>query len=399
MNEATALILQKRIDRFFDIADPPVPDDKFAEMLAAMRADFPVSAIGKLPRVTCRDCSDPKVQCQRHSKQKCNTCDQRISTAHIHLDFVGHAHLTDRLNEVDPDWDWLPMAFDDDGLPKVSGGGSLWIILRFGGRFFQGIGDAGQKKGGDALKEMIGDALRNVSMRRGAALSLWMKERDVPEDADPAPGKTEQDAVNAAARATAKKAPAAPAKAAAKKATPAKAAAKMAAAPAGGLPDGVTAEDLAELTAAMAALEDPDQVRTWIEGRKVNPDTWEGITSGKMNAIRSAIKNMGKVQAAGNPPLSTPPEPAPPKPPAPPTAVNPRTELAERAEALPDAWASILKGEIIANVPGLSGSVGEVVMQAPDDADWSEWLTTWITDAETDLAKDPDAVPPGGEAY
>ena len=45
-----------------------------------------------------------------------------------------------------------------------------------------GYGDAGQKKGGDAMKERIGDALRNAAMRFGAALELWHKgELHAPE--------------------------------------------------------------------------------------------------------------------------------------------------------------------------------------------------------------------------
>ncbi len=39
-----------------------------------------------------------------------------------------------------------------------------------------GCGDAGQKTGGDAMKERIGDALRNAGMRFGIALDLWHKD-------------------------------------------------------------------------------------------------------------------------------------------------------------------------------------------------------------------------------
>jgi hypothetical protein len=38
-----------------------------------------------------------------------------------------------------------------------------------------GYGHAGEKQGGDAIKELIGDALRNAAMRFGAALDLWHK--------------------------------------------------------------------------------------------------------------------------------------------------------------------------------------------------------------------------------
>jgi hypothetical protein len=38
-----------------------------------------------------------------------------------------------------------------------------------------GYGNAEGKSGGDAVKEIIGDALRNAAMRFGAALDLWHK--------------------------------------------------------------------------------------------------------------------------------------------------------------------------------------------------------------------------------
>lgn len=393
MNEATALILQRRIEAFFDV--DPVPDDQFREMLTAMRADFPASAIGKLPRITCPDCSDRSKQCSRHQRRKCELCDNYHSTAAIHLDFVGHAHLTERLNEVDPGWDWLPAAFDDDGLPKLTGGGNLWIILRFGGRFFQGVGDAPNKKGGDALKEMIGDALRNVGMRRGAALSLWMKERDVPEgEGDDAP----VNGTAAPATETAKAAAAAPT---AKKAPAKKAAAKKAASPPPAT--AATADEIAELTAALAALPEPDKARSFITGRGVDPDTWEGLDAGKVRAIRSAITNMGRVQtsgaatakkAASAPPASPPPPPAPA-----PEGPGVRAELAERAAGLPEHWASVLRQEIAQASPGaISGGTEEHVMQAPDGPEWDQWLETWISDAEAKLLQGVTS-PPGGEPF
>jgi hypothetical protein len=39
-----------------------------------------------------------------------------------------------------------------------------------------GYGDAAGKKGPNAVKEAIGDAIRNAAMRRGVALDLWAKE-------------------------------------------------------------------------------------------------------------------------------------------------------------------------------------------------------------------------------
>jgi hypothetical protein len=91
------------------------------------------------------------------------------------LAYVGHAALTDRLLQVDPLWVWEPAGVDAFGLPMLDESGGLWIKLTVCGVTRWGYGDAGQKKGGDAMKERIGDALRNAGMRFGAALDLWHK--------------------------------------------------------------------------------------------------------------------------------------------------------------------------------------------------------------------------------
>lgn len=91
------------------------------------------------------------------------------------LAYVGHAALTDRLLNADPRWTWEPLALDARGLPALDEAGGMWIKLTVCGVTRLGYGDAGQKKGGDAMKERIGDALRNAAMRFGAALELWHK--------------------------------------------------------------------------------------------------------------------------------------------------------------------------------------------------------------------------------
>lgn len=93
----------------------------------------------------------------------------------VKLAYVGHAALTDRLLDVDPNWSWEPVAFGTDGLPKLDEIGGLWIKLTVCGVTRLGYGDAGEKKGTNAMKERIGDALRNAGMRFGAALDLWHK--------------------------------------------------------------------------------------------------------------------------------------------------------------------------------------------------------------------------------
>lgn len=103
------------------------------------------------------------------------------------LAYVGHAALTDRLLDVDPGWTWEPLALGSNGLPALDESGGLWIKLTVCGVTRLGYGDAGQKKGGDAMKERIGDALRNAAMRFGAALDLWHKGDLHGDEAEPEP--------------------------------------------------------------------------------------------------------------------------------------------------------------------------------------------------------------------
>lgn len=144
--------------------------------LAKLSQPFQPNQISKLPKIWCPKCSKaPYKECDNHKKQRCDVCDSKITEAHLHLDYVGHAELTGRLLEVDPLWTWEPLAFDADGLPKFDQNGGLWIRLTVAGHQRLGYGDAQGKTGPNAVKEAIGDALRNAGMRFGAALNLWSK--------------------------------------------------------------------------------------------------------------------------------------------------------------------------------------------------------------------------------
>jgi hypothetical protein len=147
--------------------------------LGALRVPFAAEEIGKLPRVTCPDCSDRRKTCEKHQKSKCSVCGAYVSEKHIHIDYVGHADVTSRLLNVDPAWNWEPKAEDEHGLPVFDTDDSgvpvgLWIRLTVGGVSRLGYGSvpSGQP---DAVKVLIGDALRNAAMRFGVALDLWAK--------------------------------------------------------------------------------------------------------------------------------------------------------------------------------------------------------------------------------
>ncbi|MFD7995551.1 hypothetical protein [Streptomyces mexicanus] len=146
--------------------------------LAKLRENFPPEQIQKLPRLRCPQCRDSRTKvCEnpRHAKAECKECGNYVSVWHLHLDYVGHAELTNRLLEADPLWTWEPLAYDQRGLPQFDENGGLWIRLTVCGHTRLGYGDSQGKKGPNAVKEAIGDALRNAAMRFGAALDLWAK--------------------------------------------------------------------------------------------------------------------------------------------------------------------------------------------------------------------------------
>jgi hypothetical protein len=146
--------------------------------LFKLRASFPSEQIQHLPRLKCPACRNSRTGvCEnpRHAKAECKDCGNYVSVWHLHLDYVGHAELTNRLLDADPLWAWEPVAFDQRGLPLFDENGGLWIRLTVCGHTRLGYGDSQGKKGPNAVKEAIGDALRNAAMRFGAALDLWAK--------------------------------------------------------------------------------------------------------------------------------------------------------------------------------------------------------------------------------
>lgn len=150
------------------------------DALKALREPFTAEQVGKLPKVWCKKCSSKDVQCGDHKVKQCRTCKARVSEAHVHVDYVGHAHVTERLLNVDPAWSWEPLAINANGLPATDDNGGLWIKLSVAGMARLGYGHANGKRGGDAVKEAIGDAIRNAAMRFGVALDLWKKESPGP---------------------------------------------------------------------------------------------------------------------------------------------------------------------------------------------------------------------------
>lgn len=152
--------------------------------LAKLRAPFPPNQISKLPKE-----SRAQIDARKGNSSvmvfNCQVCGGHHHKDAVHLDYVGHAALTDRLLDTDIAWSWEPMAFDEVGMPVFDRNNGLWIRLTVGSVTRLGYGSADGKSGGDAVKEIIGDALRNAAMRFGAALDLWHKG-DLHVDDEPA---------------------------------------------------------------------------------------------------------------------------------------------------------------------------------------------------------------------
>lgn len=126
------------------------------EQQDALRKPFPAEAINKLP------------------------------VGKVQLDYVGHAWVTDRLLEVDPNWNWEPVAFDSEtGLPKFDSNGGLWIKLTVCGVTRYGYGEPQGMDSHDKIKGAIGNAIRVAALRFGVAIDLWKKEAPVAKEVKP----------------------------------------------------------------------------------------------------------------------------------------------------------------------------------------------------------------------
>lgn len=162
--------------------------------LDLLREPFPAHQISKLPKPTTKQTNDLRAAMERKDFSlgiRCELCGQWHHKDTIHLDYVGHAALTDRLLDCDPEWNWEPMALTPAGLPAMDNNG-MWIKLTVCGVTRYGFGNADGKTGGDAIKEIIGDALRNAAMRFGAALDLWHKgDLHGPAEHDTPPARQE----------------------------------------------------------------------------------------------------------------------------------------------------------------------------------------------------------------
>lgn len=148
--------------------------DDYNKRLELLKKPFEPQELEKLPKQL-RKNDDDRGRCEQGSRYSADGhyCGGWHARS-MHLDYVGHAGITDRLNEVDPLWNWEPFALTPHGTPLCSDGG-MWGRLTVLGMTRIGFGDANGKQGPSATKEMIGDFIRNAAMRFGVATYLWSK--------------------------------------------------------------------------------------------------------------------------------------------------------------------------------------------------------------------------------
>lgn len=113
------------------------------------------------------------------AKLKKDWTDRNGKKQSFSVDYMGHADVTDELLKHDPEWNWEPVAWDANGLPLLVRDANgfprgLWIRLTVHGHSRLGFGSVESAKS-EAVKELIGDAIRNAGMRFGIALALWSK--------------------------------------------------------------------------------------------------------------------------------------------------------------------------------------------------------------------------------
>lgn len=141
------------------VASWPVTDPRWE----ALRTRFPEEQVGKLPK------GKP-----RGEKVHCTICGTSHEPNLIHLDYVGHAFVTERLNEVDPGWVMEPMLAD----PIQYSGSMAFMPVRMTvlGVTKTDVGCADTRTD-EWPKHLWSDCLTRVAMRFGVALHLWQKDK------------------------------------------------------------------------------------------------------------------------------------------------------------------------------------------------------------------------------
>jgi hypothetical protein len=141
-----------------------------------LKEPFPEDQLELKPQPLSRQDQD-KGRCEQGTKYTADglVCGGWHSRS-IHLTYVGHAGITDRLNEVcgPEEWTLEPLAVGADGLPVIRGG-QLWVKLTIWGVTKIEVGDADGRSGYEEGKVIWSDSLKRAAMRFGIGTYLWSK--------------------------------------------------------------------------------------------------------------------------------------------------------------------------------------------------------------------------------
>lgn len=155
------------------MAEQPIiiQPENYAELMEQLTRPFAAEDIEKLPKTMKRDDQD-KGTCATGTKYSADgyACGKYHARA-LHLDYVGHAGITMRLNDIlgANGWTFEPYAITPEGLPSINQSvfyGKLTIL---------GVTKWDMAANFNGPQEAYGDCLRRCAMRFGIGTYLWSK--------------------------------------------------------------------------------------------------------------------------------------------------------------------------------------------------------------------------------
>ena len=149
----------------------PFPAEWTPEVAHALAKPFDPAQIGKLPRGGDNAAKD--------QWRFCSDCKQKAPPRHFHVDYIGHAIVTDRLNSVvgPAGWSWTLLTVERDSSGRLLAVVGEMTVLGHTRGPEVGAPAATQREYGDALKSAISDYICRAAMRFGVALDLWAKQQ------------------------------------------------------------------------------------------------------------------------------------------------------------------------------------------------------------------------------
>lgn len=147
-----------------------MPDETDAAIWDALSTPFPADQIEKLPKPM-KSKDDNRGTCNSNAYSADGYYCGKYHARALHLDYVGHAGVTMRLNEVltPSGWDFAPYATTPEGLPVIS------QSVFYAGLTILGVTKWDMAANFNGPQEAYGDALRRCAMRFGIGTYLWSK--------------------------------------------------------------------------------------------------------------------------------------------------------------------------------------------------------------------------------